>query len=339
MYQSSFPSYSLADLHAHLSTSINPSMYWQIAHAQGFKLPKKEYKDFIEYIMLSEEKRMSLNDYFKTIYHPILDKLSSGTYALETSVHQILSNAYRNNITLLELRLNPMKHNMGGEHDLDHIIMAALRGMERALLEFEHLSSGIIFCLAREFSYEQNEIIVQKAIKYHHRGVIAIDIAGPATSTFKLTDYKILFQKARMKGLHVTVHSGETNDANDLWDVIENISPDRIGHGIKVINDKKLIQEIVKRDIVLEICPISNLATNAIKNKEELKLILHTLLENKVKFTINTDWPEIISNAYLWQQYKMLKEEKILTEDQLKRCTDIAMERTFIPSSGLDAYL
>jgi adenosine deaminase len=335
----SFPSYSLADLHAHLATSINPSMYWQIAHAQGFKLPKKEYKEFINFVMLSEEKRMNLHDYFETIYHPILDKLSSGTYALETSVYQILSGAYRNNINILELRLNPMKHNLGGEQDLDHIILASLRGMERALLEYDQLSAGIIFCLAREFSYEQNEIIVQKAIKYHRRGVIAIDIAGPATKTFTLSEYKTLFQKAKMAGLRITVHSGETNDANDMWEVIEYLSPQRIGHGIKAAYDKKLMQEIVKHDIVLEVCPMSNLATKAIENKEELTFILRTLLENNVKVTINTDWPEIIDGAHLWKQFDMLQREKILTEEQLKHCNNIAIERTFIPSKGLNAYL
>jgi len=140
-----FPPYPLAELHAHLATSINPSVYWQIAHAQGFKLPKRDYKEFIEYVMLSPEKRMSLNEYFDTIYHPLLDKLSSGTYALETAVYEIMSGAYRNNITLLELRLNPMKHNNEGQQDLDHIIMACLRGMEKALLEFKQLHAGIIF--------------------------------------------------------------------------------------------------------------------------------------------------------------------------------------------------
>src|SRR3990167_7884200 len=176
-----YPQYPLAELHAHLATSINPSIYWQIAHTQGFKLPKREYKEFIDYIMLSTEKRMDLDEYFKTIYHPLLDKLSSGTYAVETAVYEIMSGAYRNDITLLELRLNHMKHNNEGQHDLDYIILAMLRGMERALLEYKNLSAGIIFCLAREFSFEQNEIIIQKAIKYRRRGVVGIDIAGPAS--------------------------------------------------------------------------------------------------------------------------------------------------------------
>ena len=105
--------YPLAELHAHLGTSINPSVYWQIAHESGFKLPKKDYHEFINYVTLSPAKKMPLKEYFEEIYHPLLDKLSSGTFAVERATYEIMSGAYRNNITLIELRNNPMKHKIG----------------------------------------------------------------------------------------------------------------------------------------------------------------------------------------------------------------------------------
>jgi len=331
---------SLAELHAHLGTSINPSIYWQIAHAQGFKLPKKEYQEFINYITLSPQKKMALNDYFKTIYHPLLDKLSSGTYAVEKATYEILSGAYRSNsITLLELRNNPMKHNHEGQEDLDHIIMAMLRGMERALLEYEKLSAGLIFCLAREFSYEKNEIIVEKAIKYRRRGIIGIDFAGPPNKKFYFKDYKKLAQRAKKAGLKITSHSGEVKDANDVWEALEYINPSRIGHGILAAFDKKLMKELVKRNIVLEICPLSNLMTKAVENEEEIKFILRTFIENKVKFCINSDWPETIESAHLWQQFEFLRKNNILSEEELKKCNQIAFSSSFVPGIGLNAYL
>ena len=105
---SDFPSFPLADLHAHLGASIHPSIYWQIAHDQGFKLPKKQYHEFIEYITISPSKTKSINEYFEEIYHPLLDPLSSGTYAVERATYEIMSGAYRANyIKLIELRNNP----------------------------------------------------------------------------------------------------------------------------------------------------------------------------------------------------------------------------------------
>lgn len=335
----SYPLFPLAELHAHLSTAINPSVYWQIAHAQGFKLPKKEYSEFIDYIMLSEKKAMPLNEYLHTIYHPLLNKLSSGTYALEKAAYEIFSGGYRNGITLMELRTNPMKHNNNAELDLDHIILAMLHGMERALLEYESLSAGIIFCMAREFSYEQNAILVEKAIKYKNRGIIGIDVAGPANPDFHLKDYADLFEKARTEGLGVTIHSGEVVQANDMWDALEFGKPTRIGHGIKAAYDKELMKKLAKEKIVLEICPLSNLATQAVENTEELTFIFKTFLENGVLFTINTDWPETIENAHLWKQFQFLKDHEILTEEQLETGNQIAFSNSFIKASGLTPYL
>jgi len=332
---------SLAELHAHLGTSINPAIYWQIAHAQGFKLPEKEYREFIDYITLSPNKKTTTYmKYLDEIYHPLLDKLSSGTYAVEKATYEILSGAYRSNsITLLELRNNPMKHNHEGQEDLDHIIMAMLRGMERALLEYEKLSAGLIFCLAREFSFEKNEIIIEKAIKYRRRGIVGIDFAGPPDKNFHFKDYKKLIQKAKKAGLKITSHSGEIKDANDVWEALEYVNPSRIGHGILAAFDKKLMQELVKRNIVLEICPLSNIVTHAVKNVEELKFILRTFVENKVKFCINSDWPETIESAHLWQQFAFLLKNNILSEEELKKCNQIAFSSSFVPGIGLDAYL
>ncbi len=334
-----FPNFPLAELHAHLAASINPAIYWQIAHDSGFKLPTKDFHEFISYITLSPEKKKTMKSYFDEIYHPLLDKLSSGTFALEKAVYEIMSGAYRGGIELLELRGNPMKHNNNGEQDLDHIIMAMLRGMERAFLEYPTLSAGLIFCLDRQFSLSQNEIILEKALKYQSRGIVGIDIANYDTGMFHFKEYTKLFAKAKKSGLKITVHSGETDDTNDMWEALEFAKPARIGHGIKAAYDKKLMQQLVKQDVILEICPMSNLMTKAVKDIEELKFIIRTLVENNVKFTINTDWPELIAGAHLWRQFQMLLSEKILSEEELKKCNKIAYDSAFAPRGGLNAYL
>lgn len=337
--KATFPTYPLAELHAHLGTSIDPAILWQIAHDLGIKLPRSEYQEFCDYVTLSPERPMPLNDYFRKIYHPILDKLSSGTLAVEAAVYNTMSGAYRNGITLIELRTNPMKHNMNAEVDLDHLIMAMLRGMERALLEHQKLSAGLIFCIGREYDVDRNIKIIEKAIKYHKRGIVAIDVAGPGRDDFDLKAYKEIFARARSAGLGITVHSGEARDANDMWDAITHLEPSRIGHGILAAYDKPLMRELVKRDIVLEVCPLSNLATTAVNNLEELRVIFRTFINEGVRFCINTDWPEVIEDGHLRQQYALLLEHGILSEEELAACTKTAFDASFIKQSGLDAYL
>jgi len=331
----------LAELHSHLGTSISAETLWQIAHHSGFKLPKRDFNEFREYIMLSPSRKIALNTYFKEIYHPLLDKLSSGAGAVEHATYQTMTGAYRKqNITLMELRNGPLRHNRGGEFDLDQVIMAMLRGMERALLECRGLSAGLVFCMLRDLTYEQNVITLEKALKYRRRGIIGVDVAGPPLANFVFKDYASLFEKARKAGLHITVHTGETEDANDMWEALEYAKPERIGHGIRAAYDKALMKELAKRKVVLEICPLSNIMTKAVENVDEVRFILKTFIENKVRFCINTDWPEMIEGCRLRKQLQWLHDEKILTLEQIEQCNRTAFEASFIPKpGGLDAYL
>src|SRR6476660_3859796 len=108
------------------------------------------------------------------------DLIQSSPLAVERSVHGAIGGAYRSQgITTLELRFNPMKRNRGGERDLDHIIMAASRGLDRASLEYPQVRAGLILMMDRIFDARQNASIVEKAIRYASRGSVGIDIAGP----------------------------------------------------------------------------------------------------------------------------------------------------------------
>lgn len=334
-----YPDYPLAELHAHLGTSIDPAVLWQIAHSLGVKLPKSEYSEFKEYITLTPDRPMALNEYFHKIYHPILDKLSSGTLAVEAAVYNTMSGAYRHGIQLIELRTNPMKHNFNAEVDLDHLIMAMLRGMERALLEHPNLSAGLVFCIAREYDVQRNTTIIEKAMKYHKRGVVGIDIAGPADPSFKIKDYASIFEQARGAGLGVTIHTGEVHETDDFWDALNYLNPTRIGHGILSAYDQNLMRELAARGTVLEICPMSNIVTEAVADLDEISRILRTLIDNNVKFCINTDWPETIEGGRLRHQYQLLRAHDILSEDELAEATRTAFAASFIKRAGLDAYL
>src|SRR3989338_6286489 len=197
----------LAELHFHLGQAVDPHILWSIAHEQGIKLPSKDYWDFHKLVTL-EEKSVTWEDYHALFTWTEL--IQSSPVAMERSVYEVLSGAYRSsNITLLEISFNPMFRNREGERDLDQIILAALRGMERGLAEFPVVRAGLVFILDRRLSFAQNEIIVKKAIKYSKRGVVGIDIAGPMAEGFRYDDYSDLYQEARMRGLKTTVHTGE----------------------------------------------------------------------------------------------------------------------------------
>jgi adenosine deaminase len=319
----------LAELHCHLGGAVTPAIMWSIAHAQGIKLPTRDYWEFRDMITVSPRRNRSFDGYLQLFHWTEL--IQSSPLAVERSVYEVVGGAYRkNNITTMELRFNPMKRNRGGEQDLDHIIAAAVRGMDRAMLEYP-VKPGLIFCLDRAFPYELNEIIAEKAIAWRDRGVIGIDIAGPESATFRVADYKRLYRRARQYGLGLTVHTGESGPVDEVARVVELLEPDRIGHGVKAAYDPRAMAMIRERGIVLEICPTSNLNTRVVSGWDEFRWIFDTLRRNEVRFTINTDGPEMLK-TYIRDELAQLGRLGILAPEDQRHVATTSLAASFVPN-------
>ena len=318
------------ELHAHLGSAVNPAILWTIAHRQGIKLPTKDYWEFEKMITLRPgERNKNLTDMHNNFFY-WTELIQSSPEAIEQSVHSVFCGGYRKcNLVLQELRFNPMFRNRNGEKDLDHIIMAAIWGMERAKLEFTQIKAGLILIMDRNLSFKQNTIILEKAIKYKRAGIVGIDLAGPENKSFNIKKYKILFDMAKEAGLGVTIHTGEAGTLEELRYVVNEIKPDRIGHGILCVKDKKIMEMIVKNNITLEICPSSNIYNSVVKNSGELKKIIKTLIKNKIKFTINTDGSEMY-DTNIFKEQEFLVKSGILSRKDINLSTKWSFEASFV---------
>jgi adenosine deaminase len=325
----------LTDLHIHVGGAVAPHVLWSIAHEQGFKLPVASYWEFKELVSARPGKVRSLEEYL-AVLHTWTERIQSSPQAIERSVYEIIGKEYRSSrVSLIELRFNPMKRNVGGERDLDHIIHAALRGMDRAVLEYG-VQAGLIFCLAREFDHGLNEILVEKAIKYRRRGVVGIDLAGTEKHAVELDAkevgrYRDLYRHARAHGLKTTVHTGETagTGAEGVRAVVEQLEPERIGHGIRAAQDERVMDLLRERGVTLEICPSSNLATRAVGSLEELGVILRRFWERGVRFTLNTDGPYLLDTS-MRNEVKLVREAGLLSDEQLDQTHRWARQATFV---------
>ena len=320
----------LTELHVHLGGAVDPAAMWGIAHQQGIRLPTKDYWEFVD--LITVRKKTKSFEEFLALYH-WTELIQSSPLAVEESVYSVVGGAYRKaNITRLELRYNPMKRNRGGEQDLDHIIMASIRGLDRALLEYP-VRAGLIFCLDRTFDHTLNAIILEKAIAYRHRGVVGIDIAGPHSEDFHYRDYGALFKKARRAGLGITVHAGEDEGWESVDEVLRFLEPDRIGHGIHAAQDAALCRRLAERGVLLEICPSSNLDSKVVKDADELGGYIETFKKHKVRFSFNTDGPEMLETT-LRDELKLAVRNGWVTKEELVQCGAWARESSFVERNG-----
>jgi adenosine deaminase len=317
----------LIELHTHLGGAVDPATMWTIAHSQGIRLPTKDYWDFVDLITVPRGQRKSFDEYL-ALYR-WTELIQSSPLAVETSVHHVIGGAYRKtNITTMELRFNPMKRNRGGEQDLDHIIMAAVRGLDRARLEYP-VRAGLILSLDRSFSYALNEIIVEKALAYRHRSVIGIDIAGARGPDFQYRDYAQLFKKARNAGLGTTVHAGEEEGWESVDEVLKYLQPDRIGHGIHAAQDQALCRRLAERGVLLEVCPTSNLHTSVVRDVDELQQIFAVFRQTGVRFSFNTDGPEMLQTT-LRDELELAVRAGLVQGQELAQCSAWAREASFL---------
>ncbi|MDO8483023.1 MAG: adenosine deaminase [bacterium] len=324
-----------AELHTHLGAAVDPVIMWTIAHRQGIRLPVKDYWDFEDMITMGPDKKnRGVADMDKNYYH-LAELIQSSPDAMEEAVHSVIGGGYRKcNLVLQELRFSPMKRNRTGERDLDFIILAAIWGMRRAMVEYPQVNAGLIICLDRCFTPAQNAISLEKAIRYKPDGIVGIDLAGPDRNTFSMKAHAPLFALARKAGLGLTVHAGETGDLEELRYVVRHIRPDRIGHALAALHDKQLMKDMAKQGIVLEMCPISNLRNGVVKDVDELRTIIRTFLDNGIRVTINTDGPEMYRTSVVKEE-EFLLEENIMSDKEITQCTKWAFEAAFVrPKNG-----
>lgn len=306
---------------------MDPAVMWEIAHEQGIKLPTKDYWKFVDLVTIDSTKKKTFEDYLSLFLWTEL--IQSSPLAIEHSVYQTIAGAYRkNNITLLELRFNPMKRNRGGEQDLDQIMMAAVRGLDRASLDYP-VKTGLIVCLDRTFNQRLNEILLEKAILFAGRGVVGIDMAGPGSKGFRYANYTEIFRRARREGLGLTVHAGEDEGPSSVTDVIDHLDPDRIGHGVRATEDQRVTETLVRSGAVLEVCPTSNLNTGVLRSVSQMKRVFRSLLENGIRFTISTDGPEMLKTN-LRGEIDFLMKEGILNEADILAANKNAFEAAFV---------
>src|SRR5258706_11828287 len=154
------------------------------------------------------------------------------------------------------------RHNVNWDASLDGLLHAK----KRAENEFG-MVIGIIAITSRGMGIESCIKTVDWAIR-HSQHVQAVDLADGET-LFPIRDFARPILKAKEAGLKVTIHSGEDTPASAVIETIETVSPDRIGHGIHIIQDIEAVELVKERVITLEINPWSNYLTNSVRTIEE----------------------------------------------------------------------
>ena len=306
------------ELHLHLDGSLSPKLASKLAGDNIDEIKKK---------MIAPAKCQNLSEYLTKFDFP--GSLMQTKENLTLISKELINSLSKQNVIYAEIRFAPMFHiNKGLTYE--EVIEAVLKGLKSN----NNIKTNLILCMMRGMPKENNLKTIEIAEKYLNRGLCAIDLAG-AEDKYPIDEYLELFNIAKNKGIPFTIHAGENGGAEEVKKAI-NIGAKRIGHGIHSIESDEVINLIKEKNILLEICPTSNVQTNTVKNYQDHPIQKLYNLNNPL--SINTD-NTTVSNISLTEEYLKILSHFNFTLDDYKKMNINALNSSFLQQDEKDKLL
>ena len=305
------------DLHRHLDGSVSNDIARKLAEISGKVLPEDERE--LHKLLTVPSDCKSLNDFLKCFELPL--ELMQTPESIEEALRLAIKEAEKEGIIYAEFRFAPGLHTDKGMCQRD-VFEAALKGLEASPIK-----TNLIMCLMRGSGNEDaNEETFRLTKEYlvDDGGVVALDLAG-AESLFPTVRYREIFEKARANRIPFTIHAGEADGAGSIARAIE-YGASRIGHGVRITENKELLKTVIDREIPLEMCPTSNLMTCAVDGIANHPFM--DLMEKGVKVTLNTDDPAI-EGTTIAEEYNIIEKEFGMTSEQKTQIFMNSIEAAF----------
>ncbi len=297
------------ELHCHLDGSLS----------RGFIESRLGRTVSPEELQVSEN-CTSLVEYLKKFSLPgqcIMDEKG-----LEEAGYDVLKSMRLENVRYAEIRFAPLLSETSSMN-CRSVIEALLKGLDRGRADFG-TGFGVITCAMRHHSQEDNSRMIKTAREYLGYGVCAADLAG-AESMYPMSQFMELFQNARKLDMPFTIHAGECGSVQNVIDSVR-AGAGRIGHGIALRGHYDIQKNLADHGAGVEMCPISNLQTKAVKSTAEYPL--REFLDAGLKVSINTD-NRTVSNTSLTKELKFIQNNYGIQDEEIRLLMKNAVDTAF----------
>ncbi|MBC7458779.1 MAG: adenosine deaminase [Bdellovibrionaceae bacterium] len=312
------------DLHRHLDCSMRWSTMLEIASTLKMDFPQSSQAQYDHFLVTKPMNNLEqvLNKFL------ISQKLLGSTEILERLAFEACEDAFNDGIRILELRYAPTYIADGHSHlTYESIHAVFLKGIAKAQEKFP-MAVGLICIIQRNLPLEKAALVTDFAIE-NKKTFLALDLADNEEG-FEPKKFAPLFQKAKIAGLEITVHSGESPSpqaGNWVRDSIEILGATRIGHGVQSIHFPEVIKLLKEKNVLLEVCPYSNYLTQAFKTYKENPL--KKLKDFGVAVAISSDDPGMFASV-LSDDYLIAQNELGFTSKDFQDCNQSAFNHSFI---------
>jgi adenosine deaminase len=255
------------------------------------------------------------------LFQKVLDRPE----VLEQVAFEVVEDCWNEGTRAVELRFSPSFVAEFSGLAWDEVLSGFERGMNRALKKYPDMRAGLICIASRDYGADAVDQVAEFYIKNQNR-FAGMDLAGNEAQ-FPCRMFEASFKKIIASGGKTTIHAGEASGPENIWEAIELLGAQRIGHGISAIQDPVLMRYLSDKRICLEMCPTSNWLTQAVSTLEEHPL--PKVLRAGVPVTINTDDPTVFGTT-LPHEIQLCWQKMGLSEAELKLCQKHAWDSSFL---------
>lgn len=306
-----------AELHLHIEGTFEPELMFAIARRNGVPLSYtsvEEVKEAYRFANLQEFLDIYYAGAQVLLYEQDFYDL---TFAYFTRIHQ-------QGVVHAEIFFDPQTHTDRGI-PFSTVVKGITRAMDDVRSKYG-ISSGLILSILRHLSEESALQTFEEARPFLSYfigiGLDSSEMGHPPTK------FSRVFEKARAEGLKILAHAGEEGPPAYIWQALNDLKVDRLDHGNRSIEDEALVQELVKRQIALTLCPLSNLKLQVVKDLRNHPL--KYMLDKGMLVTINSDDPAYFG-GYLNENYEAIAEALNLSSDELRQLAANSFTASFLP--------
>jgi adenosine deaminase len=244
---------------------------------------------------------------------------------IDRVTQEAVQDAANDNIRYLELRFTPVALSRAEGFPLHDVMDWVLKSAQDAARKYK-VKVGLIASVNRHESPELAEQVAWLAMEHIKDGLIGMDLAGNEAE-FKSVAFHGIFKEAKQAGVHITIHAGEWGPAENVRDAIINLGAERIGHGVRVMEDEDVVALAKERGTVFEVCVTSNYQSGVVRSLPSHPL--PRMAAAGLNVTINTDDPSV-SRITLSHEYQHVCEKLDMPMDELKQSVLRAARASFL---------
>jgi adenosine deaminase len=314
------------DLHRHLEGSLRLDTLAEIALEHGLDLPGHDIEELRPYVQVTNDPPSSQSFLAK---FEVLRRFYRSREAVARLAYEAVADAAADNVHYLELRFSPQALSRVQGFALEDVTDWVIEATREASKAFQ-IEVGLIITLVRHEKVESAWGVAEIAFARHNQGIVGLDLAGDEVN-FPAAPFRPIFLEAKKLNMGVTIHAGEWMGADSVRAAVEELGADRLGHGVRTVENFDVLQLVRDQGVALEVCLTSNLQTGVVRSISHHPLI--DLMDLGMLVTLNTDDPSV-SDSTLSDEYQVAVQALGLQYDDLRQMILNAAEATFLPPEG-----